>query len=102
MREHWDGVAVEWDSAEVEPGVRLHYDVAREGEHAVVLIHGYPQTAYEWRRVVPVLARASLRVVVLDHRGAGGSSKPPAATTSPRWPAICTRCFTRILASRSP
>ena len=77
MREHWDGVAVEWDSAEVEPGMRLHYGIAGYGERTVVLVHGYPETAYEWRRVVPLLAQADLRVVVPDYRGAGGSSKPP-------------------------
>lgn len=77
MRENWDGIAVEWASAEVEPGVQLHYGLAGEGERVVVLVHGYPQTAYAWRRVLPLLARAGLRVVVPDYRGAGGSSKPP-------------------------
>lgn len=24
MRKHWDGILVEWDSAELEPGIRLH------------------------------------------------------------------------------
>lgn len=76
MRDVWDGVAVEWDSTEVEPGVRLHFGVAGEGERTVVLVHGYPETAYEWRRVTPRLVRAGLRVVVPDYRGAGGSSKP--------------------------
>ncbi|MGU3664191.1 alpha/beta fold hydrolase [Methylobacterium sp. A49B] len=77
MRELLDGIAVEWDSAEVEPGVRLHYGLAGEGARTLVLVHGYPQTAYEWRRVVPLLAQAGIRVVVPDYRGAGGSSKPP-------------------------
>lgn len=77
MGETWDGVAVEWGSAEVETGMRLHYGVAGAGERTVVLVHGYPQTAYEWRRVLPLLVRAGLRVVVPDYRGAGGSSKPP-------------------------
>ena len=76
MREVWDGAAVEWDSAEIEPGMRLHYGVAGEGERVIVLVHGYPETAYAWRRVVPLLVRAGLRVVVPDYRGAGGSSKP--------------------------
>jgi len=77
MREIWDGVAVEWGSAEVEPTLRLRYGVAGEGGRTVVLVHGYPQTGYAWRRVVPDLVRAGLRVVVPEYRGAGGSSKPP-------------------------
>ncbi|MCJ2100716.1 alpha/beta fold hydrolase [Methylobacterium sp. E-046] len=77
MRDVWDGAAVEWDSAEIEPGMRLHYGVAGEGERVIVLVHGYPETAYAWRRVVPLLVRAGFRVVVPDCRGAGGASKPP-------------------------
>ncbi|QGY06087.1 alpha/beta hydrolase [Methylobacterium mesophilicum SR1.6/6] len=76
MQEIWDGVSVEWDSAEIEPGMRLRYGVAGVGGRIVVLVHGYPQTAYAWRRVIPLLAQAGLRVVMPDYRGAGGSSKP--------------------------
>ncbi|WCS23789.1 alpha/beta hydrolase [Methylobacterium sp. NMS14P] len=76
MREMWDEVSVEWDSAEIEPGIRVHYGTAGAGERTVMLVHGYPETAYVWRRVAPLLVRAGLRVVVPDYRGAGGSSKP--------------------------
>ncbi|MEA1833605.1 alpha/beta hydrolase [Methylobacterium durans] len=76
MRETWDGVAVEWSSAEVERGVRIHYGVAGAGGRTVMLVRGYPQTAYAWRRVAPLLVQAGLRVVMPDYRGAGGSSKP--------------------------
>jgi len=76
MRETWGGVAVEWGSAEIEPELRLRYGVAGQGGRTVVLVHGYPQTAYAWRRVVPLLVAAGLRVVVPEYRGAGGSSKP--------------------------
>jgi pimeloyl-ACP methyl ester carboxylesterase len=77
MRETWDGVTVEWGSAEVERGVSIHYGVAGAGSRTVMLVHGYPQTGYAWRRVVPLLVQAGLRVVIPDYRGAGGSSKPP-------------------------
>lgn len=83
MREEWDGVAVEWGSAEVEPSLRLHYGIAGEDERVVVLVLGYPQTAYAWRRVLPLLVRAGLRVVVPDYRGAGSSSKPPSGYDKP-------------------
>ncbi|MBN4097958.1 alpha/beta hydrolase [Methylobacterium sp. OT2] len=78
MRENWGDATIEWGSAEVEPGIRIHHGVAGTSERTVLLVHGYPETAYAWRRVVPLLVAAGLRVVVPDYRGAGGSSKPPA------------------------
>ena len=54
--------------------VTLHFVAAGEGD-AVVLLHGWPQTWYEWRKVVPALA-ARYRVIVPDLRGLGDSSRP--------------------------
>src|SRR5262245_18746025 len=54
--------------------VVLHYVTAGEGE-PVVLLHGWPQTWYEWRNIIPELAR-HYRVIVPDMRGAGDSSRP--------------------------
>lgn len=61
--------------------------IVRSGEvgiHAVtggkgpplVLLHGFPQTWWEWRRMMPALA-ARHSVVALDLRGAGHSDCPP-------------------------
>jgi pimeloyl-ACP methyl ester carboxylesterase len=61
-------------AAQVAPGVRLHYVIGGRGP-AVVLLHGFPQTWYCWRKVMPVLAREHT-VVAVDLRGAGGSSVP--------------------------
>ena len=36
-------------------GVRLHYVTAGQGR-PVLLVHGYPQTWYEWRKLIPLLA----------------------------------------------
>lgn len=55
-------------------GVRLHYVIAGRGE-AVVLLHGFPQTWYEWRKVIPALADR-FTVIAPDYRGAGHSSRP--------------------------
>jgi pimeloyl-ACP methyl ester carboxylesterase len=63
--------------ANVEPGVRLHYVTAGDGPRVIVLLHGFPQTWWEWRRVIPALVGAGLRVVAPDNRGAGHSSRPP-------------------------
>jgi pimeloyl-ACP methyl ester carboxylesterase len=55
--------------------VRLHYVTAGQGP-AVVLLHGWPQTWYMWRDVLPELARHH-RVIAPDLRGLGDSSRPP-------------------------
>ena len=62
--------------ADIEPGLRLHYTSAGAGDRTVVLLHGFPQTWWEWRRVIPTLADAGFRVVAPDYRGAGHSSRP--------------------------
>ena len=54
--------------------VRLHYAMAGEGP-AVVLLHGWPQTWYMWRGIIPGLA-ARYRVIAPDLRGLGDSSRP--------------------------
>ena len=64
-------------TAELQPGVRLHHVTAGNGPRTVVLLHGYPQTWWEWRHVIPPLAEAGWRVIAPDYRGAGASSKPP-------------------------
>jgi pimeloyl-ACP methyl ester carboxylesterase len=57
-------------------GVRLHYLVEGEGP-LVVLLHGWPQTWYCWRKVVGPLAAAGHTVLAPDLRGYGLSDKPP-------------------------
>ncbi len=62
--------------AEVEPNVQLHYVEMGSGTETMVLIHGYPETWWEWRHVMPLVASAGYRVIAVDYRGAGNSSKP--------------------------
>ena len=54
--------------------VRLHYVTAGTG-FPVVLLHGWPQSWYEWRHVMPRLA-AEYQVIAPDLRGLGDSSRP--------------------------
>ncbi|MDA2892197.1 alpha/beta hydrolase [Mycolicibacterium sp. BiH015] len=58
--------------------VRLGYTVVTPAEPrgTVVLLHGAPQTRYEWRKVMMPLAAAGYRVIMPDYRGAGASDKP--------------------------
>ncbi len=54
--------------------VMLHYVTAGSGP-PVVLVHGWPQTWYEWRFVMPALAE-KYTVIAPDLRGLGDSSRP--------------------------
>jgi pimeloyl-ACP methyl ester carboxylesterase len=55
-------------------GVRLHYVTAGRGT-PMVLLHGWPQTWYEWRHLMPHLADR-YAMVAPDMRGLGDSSRP--------------------------
>jgi pimeloyl-ACP methyl ester carboxylesterase len=60
------------------PGVRLHAVAAgpKDGP-LVILLHGFPEFWYSWRKQIGPLADAGVRVVVPDQRGYNISSKPP-------------------------
>jgi pimeloyl-ACP methyl ester carboxylesterase len=55
-------------------GIQLHYVIGGHGD-PIVLLHGWPQTWYEWRHIMPALAK-NYTVVAPDLRGLGDSSKP--------------------------
>ena len=55
--------------------MRLHYAEAGSGP-LVVLLHGFPDFWYSWRRQIPALADAGFRVVAPDLRGYNRSEKP--------------------------
>ena len=44
----------------------------------VLLLHGFPQTSWSWRHVVPGLASAGRRVLALDQRGYSPEASPDA------------------------
>ena len=54
--------------------VKMHYVEAGAGA-PLVLLHGYPETWYEWRHVIPLLA-PNFRVIAPDLRGLGDTSRP--------------------------
>jgi epoxide hydrolase 4 len=56
-------------------GIELSCRVSGDRGDLVVLLHGFPQSSYEWRYQIPALA-ARYRVVAPDLRGYGESDKP--------------------------
>ncbi len=54
--------------------IRLHYMEEGEGE-VVVLLHGFPEFWYGWRKQIPVLGKR-YRVIAPDMRGYNLSDKP--------------------------
>jgi pimeloyl-ACP methyl ester carboxylesterase len=55
--------------------LRLHAVTGGQGP-PLLLVHGWPQTWYAWRMLMPALAR-DFQVVAVDQRGIGLSDKPP-------------------------
>jgi pimeloyl-ACP methyl ester carboxylesterase len=56
-------------------GLSLHLLEAGEpGRPALLLLHGFPELAWSWRKVMPGLAAAGFHVVAPDQRGYGGTS----------------------------
>jgi pimeloyl-ACP methyl ester carboxylesterase len=69
------GFADTFTSRYVDAGdVRLHAVIGGDGP-PLLLVHGWPQTWYQWRMVMPVLAR-DFTVIAVDQRGIGLSDKP--------------------------
>lgn len=56
-------------------GVRLRVALKGNGP-LIVLVHGWPESWYSWRRQIPALVAAGYRVAAPDVRGYGGSDKP--------------------------
>jgi pimeloyl-ACP methyl ester carboxylesterase len=70
-----DGFTGTFTSRYVDTGeLRLHA-VTGGGGPPLLLVHGWPQTWYAWRMVMPALAR-DFSVIAVDQRGIGLSDKP--------------------------
>ena len=57
-------------------GVSLHYVRGGRGP-LVLLVHGWLETWWHWRQIMPSLREAGYTVVAVDLRGYGDSTKPP-------------------------
>jgi len=53
-------------------GLRMHVlEAGTPGRPCVLLLHGFPELAYSWRKVMPALAAAGFHVLAPDQRGYG-------------------------------
>jgi len=55
-------------------GLRMHVLEAgyeTPGRPCVLLLHGFPELAFSWRKVIPALAQAGYHVIAPDQRGYG-------------------------------
>src|SRR5713101_4093359 len=55
-------------------GLRMHVLEAgheTKGRPCVLLLHGFPELAFSWRKVMPQLAAAGYHVIAPDQRGYG-------------------------------
>jgi len=62
------------DSRQIETaqGLSMHYlQAGRAGDPVLLLLHGFPELAFSWRKVMPALAEAGYRVIAPDQRGYG-------------------------------
>jgi len=62
-------------------GTTLHYVAAGSGGTPILLVHGFPETWWAFRRLIPLLAEHH-RVFAVDLRGFGDSGNGPGAYDS--------------------
>jgi len=69
------GFADTFSSRYIDTGeARLHAVIGGDGP-PLLLVHGWPETWYAWRFVMPALAR-DFEIIAVDQRGIGLSDKP--------------------------
>ncbi len=57
-------------------GIDIEVYEAGQGDRLALLLHGFPEHAVSWRRLMPVLADMGFRVWAPNQRGYGGTTTP--------------------------
>ena len=57
-----------------------HREAGEPGDPAVLLVHGYPESSYMWRDILPALAAAGHHAFAPDLPGYGDSPADPPGT----------------------
>jgi len=56
-------------------GLSMHcFEAGTAGQPCVLLLHGFPELAWSWRKVIPRLAEAGYHVIAPDQRGYGATT----------------------------
>ena len=55
----------------------VHLCGDQHSQHLALFLHGFPETAYEWRHLMPVLAEMGYKCIAPNLRGYGKSYSPP-------------------------
>lgn len=74
MSSLYRAIEVKGESTEKFRIAYLDYPTDRPLKATILLLHGFPQTSYQFRHVLPQLVDAGYRCIVPDYRGAGRSS----------------------------
>jgi pimeloyl-ACP methyl ester carboxylesterase len=68
-------------------GLSVHLlEAGKAGQPAVLLLHGFPELAFSWRKVMPALADAGFHVIAPDLRGYGRTTGWSAGYNEPLAP----------------
>ena len=66
----------------IETGLKVHYlecnHKIRKNAPIALLLHGFPEISFSWRKILPLLSKEGFRVIAIDQRGYGktlGGSK---------------------------
>ena len=63
---------IESRQIDTDQGLSMHFlQAGRADDPVLLLLHGFPELAYSWRKVMPALADAGFRVIAPDQRGYG-------------------------------
>jgi haloalkane dehalogenase len=65
-----------------------HREAGTPGDPAVLLVHGYPESSYMWRAILPPLAAAGYHAIAPDLAGFGDSEPDPPGTWERRVEAL--------------
>lgn len=60
----------------VEGGKMAYVDEGSHNKQVILLVHGMPASSWLFRKVIPLLTEAGLRVIAPDLLGFGASDKP--------------------------
>ncbi|MDO9500511.1 alpha/beta fold hydrolase [Falsiroseomonas sp.] len=72
-------------------GLAVHVlEAGQAGQPAILLLHGFPELAFSWRKVMPALAAAGYHVIAPDLRGYGRTTGWSAAYDEPLAPFLLT------------